>query len=280
MKRVPMTLEELQQLEFEILKVFHTICEKHHLRYYLGGGTLIGAIRHQGFIPWDDDIDVMMPRPDYMKLLSLYQNGWLDQYRRLDEIHINANALSAVLRIYDTRTKLRFTNYRIKKKFGCWMDVFPIDGLHDCAFARKIHFKKARILRDLIIINDTKIGSKRRSRLLDVLQYGLAPVLPIVYLVGHQRLIRSMDRLARKYDYDKAVYVGVLEGRAAEKEAMKKADLEPAIRVDFCGEQFYAMANYDEYLTNLYGDYMCLPPVEERVSRHEIAIYWKTGCQP
>ena len=72
-----------------------------------------------------------------------------------------------------------------------WMDCMT-------ALRAKDPFKKTRILRDLIIINDTKIGSKRRSRLLDVLQYGLAPVLPIVYLVGHQRLIRSMDRLARK----------------------------------------------------------------------------------
>lgn len=274
MKKVPMTLEELQQIEFEILKVFRDFCKEHHLRYYLGGGTLLGAIRHKGFIPWDDDIDVMMPRPDYMRFLKLNRDGCLDRYRRLDDIHLNRNALTAVLRIYDKRTELTFTNYRIEKKFGCWIDIFPIDGLHDLAFARKIHFKEARAMLDLILCNDTKIGGKRRNKFLSYAQYCLLPVLPFVYLAGHERLIRRMDRIARRYPYGRAKYVGVLEGRAEEKEAMLKKDMEPAITVEFWGEKFYAMANYDEYLTNLYGDYMQLPPVEERVSRHEIEFYW------
>mgnify|MGYP000903206718 CR=1 FL=1 len=277
MNKEPMTLEELQKVEFEILKLFHNFCEENHLRYYLCGGTLLGAIRHKGFIPWDDDIDVMMPRPDYMRFIELNKNGILDQYRKLDTINLNSHALTSILRIYDDRTELTFTNYRFKKKFGCWIDIFPLDGLHESAFARKLHFLEARIVQDLIICNDTKFGGKRRTKILSLIQYGLLPVLPLFYTIGHERLVEYMDKVARRYPYETVNYAGVLEGRALDKEAMLKSAMEPAVLVDFWGEKFYAMANYDEYLTNLYGDYMTPPPVEEQVSRHKIDIYWKEG---
>ncbi len=274
MSKSPLTLQELQNLEFEILQAFHDFCEKNNLRYYLGGGTLIGAIRHKGFIPWDDDIDLMMPRPDYDKLIELTQKEHkLDEYRSVDYMYFNDNALTSILRIFDNRTELTFTNYRVEKKFGCWIDIFPIDGLSDSFKKRKKQFKKARILQDALILNDTKFGAKRRSKLATVLQYGLLPALPFVYMVGHERWIRKLDKLSKKYDYETATYVGVLEGRAGYKEAMLKENLEPAILVDFWGKKFYAMANYHEYLTNLYGDYMT--PPENPVSRHEIDVYWK-----
>ena len=277
MSKRRMTLQELQQLEFEILKVFHAFCQKHGLRYYLCGGTLIGAIRHKGFIPWDDDIDVMMPRPDYMKLVELVRDGYLDECRQVDCMYLNKNALSSILRIIDNRTELTFKNYRFKKQFGCWIDIFPLDGLSDSALNRKVHFRVAKFAQDLIICNDTKFGGKRRSTLVTILQYGILPFLPFVYLVGHERLVRWMDSLSQKYNYDQASFVGVLEGRALEKEAMLKQNMEPAVQVDFWGEKFYAMKNYDEYLTNLYGDYMT--PPKDQTSRHLIEIYWKEGIE-
>lgn len=274
MNKSPLTLQELQNLECEILCVFHDFCEKNNLRYYLCGGTLIGAVRHNGFIPWDDDIDIMMPRPDYQKLIELIkEKRHLDEFRMVDCMYLNSNALTSILRIFDKRTELTFTNYRIEKKFGCWIDIFPLDGLSDSERKRKSQFKKARILQDMIILNDTKFGAKRRSKFATILQYALLPILPFVRLIGHERLIRKMDKLSKKYDYESATYVGVLEGRAGHKEAMLKTAMEPAIKVEFEGKQFYAMANYDEYLTNLYGDYMT--PPENPVSRHEIDIYWK-----
>lgn len=112
------------------------------------------------------------------------------------------------------------------------------------------------MIQDLLTCNDTKFGGKRRSKLVTVLQFGIAPILPILHAVGHECLIQWMDRVTRKYDYDSSEHVGVLGGRALEKEAMRKQDMEPAVLVDFWGEKFCAMANYDQYLTNLYGDYM------------------------
>ena len=275
MSNNPLTLNELQELEFEILKVFRDFCDNNNLRYYLCGGTLIGAIRHKGFIPWDDDIDVMMPRPDYDRLISLVKDGKLDEYRCVDCLDLNTNALSAALRIYDNRTELTFTNLVFEKTFGCWMDVFPLDGASDNPINRFFQFRYARFLQDLTLANDTKIGVKRRSKIVTVLQYAILPVLPLIRFVGHERWIKKMDKLSRKHDFKTSNYVGVLEGRAIEKEAMIKSKMEPAVTVEFNGERFTAMANYDEYLTNLYGDYMTPPNQAGKESRHIIEIYWK-----
>ena len=272
MSKKPLSLKELQTIELEILKAYHNFCVEHNLTYYLAGGTLIGAIRHKGFIPWDDDIDIMMPRDDYNKFLELCKDGKLDETKSIDNMHFHKNALTAILRIYDNRTELTFKNYRIEKKLGCWIDIFPLDGLSDDPKKRQWQFKVARILKDLIVINDTKFGGERRNKVATILQYGLLPILPVVYLIGHERLIKWMNKWATKYDYATAKYVGVIEGRAGIKEVMLKENMKPVL-VPFEDEQFYAMSNYDEYLTNLYGDYMT--PPKNPVSRHQIDVYWK-----
>ena len=275
MGKKPLSLEELQNLEFEILKSFKDFCDKNNLRYYLCGGTLIGAIRHKGFIPWDDDIDVMMPRPDYERFLFLNKDGMLGQYMKLDNMNLNDRAISSILRIYDIRTNLNFMHLIFKKNFGCWIDIFPLDGLSDSKFFRLLHCRYARLIQDLLIANDTKFGVKRRTKLYTILQFGLLPFLPIIRIIGRERWIYKIDKLSKKYDYKKSKYVGVIEGRAAEKEAMLKEKMEPAIIVDFNGEKFTAMANYDEYLTNLYGNYMVPPNDTEKKSRHIIKVYWR-----
>lgn len=276
MENKPLTLAELQSVEFETLKVFRDFCNLHSLRYYLCGGTLIGAVRHKGFIPWDDDIDVMMPRPDYEKFIELNKSGHLDENRIIDEMSINAGSLSSVLRIYDNRTVLKFAEFRVEKTMGCWIDVFPIDGMSSSEFGRKIHCRISRFFQDVLTVNDTKLGRKRRSRFIFCLQFAIVPILPFVYMVGHDRWVRLLDRIAQKYKYEESDYVGVVgEGRALEKEAMLKSKMEPPAVVEFWNEKFTAMGNYDEYLTNLYGDYMTPPKEAERESRHLIEVYWK-----
>lgn len=277
MSKKRMTLKELQEMELGILKSFHNFCEEHNLRYYLSGGTLLGAIRHKGFIPWDDDIDLCMPRPDYMKLVQILNDGQLDECHYLNTRYIDKDCPSSIIRICDNRTELNFTEYKIEYRIGCWIDIFPLDGLEDNTTKRYLHFKKMRVAIDLFICCLTKFGQKRRSKIVTILQYGLLPFLPFIRMIGYRRYLDWIDRIAKKCDYNTSEYVGVVGGRAVEREAMKKADMEPAILVDFEGGKFYTMKNYDEYLTNLYGDYMSLPPENERNSRHIIEVYWKEG---
>lgn len=269
------SLQELQKIETDILLAFHIFCSKHSLTYYLAGGSLIGAIRHKGFIPWDDDVDTIMPRPDFMKLLAIVKHEKIGDFYEVDFQYSTSNVPSYVLRIYDSRTELSFGFSKEKHTIGCWIDVFCLDGVESSIIRRKLHFREMRIALDLSILCTTKFGRKRRNKLATIFQYALLPVLPIVRLIGHERIDDWVNRIAIRIPYENSDYVGVIGGRGGYKETMLKSKMNPAILVEFEGNKVYAMANFDEYLTNLYGDYMTLPPENERVSRHEINVYWK-----
>ena len=275
MGKKEISLKELQKIETDILQAFHVFCCKHNLTYYLAGGSLIGAIRHKGFIPWDDDIDTAMPRPDFMKLLDIVKTEKIGDFYEVDFQYSKSNRPSYVLRIYDTRTELSFGFSKDNRTLGCWIDVFCLDGVESSMLRRKLHFREMRIALDLSILCTTKFGRKRRNKWATVFQYALFPVLPIVRLIGHERIDDWVNRIASRIPYENSDYVGCIGGRAGYKETMLKDKMNPPILVEFEGNKIYAMANYDEYLTNLYGDYMTPPPENERVSRHEINVYWK-----
>ena len=270
-----MTLKELQKTELEILDVFADYCRKHGLVFVLCGGTLLGAVRHKGFIPWDDDIDLQMPRPDYERLLDLVQEseGMIDEYRKVDARRLNPDSPTTCIRIFDTRTKVEFENYLVPLEIGCWIDIFPLDGVEDDEKQRLAHFKRVRRYMDLFIICHTKFGGKRRSRLVTILQYGLLPALPFIRMVGYKRFLSRLEAELVRCDYDNSRLVAVIAGRASHRETMEKKNMWPETNVEFEGRKFPTMRNYDEYLTNLYGDYMTPPKRGDRESRHQIKFY-------
>lgn len=261
-----LNLEEVRAIELEILKYVKKICDNNNLRYFLCGGTLLGAVRHKGFIPWDDDIDIALPRNDYMKLIDILKEG--HRYRSLS-FYNNEDYHYPFAKIVDTHTMLiEYEQYPIKG-LGVCIDVFPIDGLPRNSQKIWYHMMKLKICRRML-----GLSLQKYPKSCNIVKYIIKYIVwRFSRIIGWKRWIRYVERLGTKYDYNNGDKVGCIVAGYFEKEIVSKKVFEKAIDVEFEGEIFSAPVGYDEYLTSLYGNYMELPPEKERISHHNSEAY-------
>lgn len=268
-----LTLQEIKKLSFEVLCAIRDVCEANGLAYSLTGGTLIGAVRHQGFIPWDDDIDIMMPRPDYDRFIQIVKEGAFDFDLLCTEISGQDYGYPFAKACHKgTLVKERGIQEN-GVSLGVYVDIFPVDGAGN-------HYAAAR-LRTMIfqILHGLKLMSNwttfRRSKLR---KWYYEPARFLCYgisrLLGKNMLSRAIDRYLRAEDFSKCVYAGRLVGDFGSREIMPRGLFGKYTSVTFEGETFSAVADYDRFLISLYGDYMQLPPVEKQVTHHEFDAYW------
>lgn len=248
----------------EMLGWFHSYCEEHNLTYYAVGGTLLGAVRHKGFIPWDDDVDVAMPREDYNRLISLMYGGGNDGgVYVLEQPLSNKDFVYPFCKLYDTRTTLtEHTRYNTTR--GLYLDIFPLDGAGDSERESVKIFKK---INGKINWLNTKICAVRKGRAF----YKNAAIILSRMLPGKsaQRLIRELNEQCSSRSFYKDEYVCNFFGNWYEKELAKrewfgKPELYAFENITVCGPR-----DAHSYLTRVYGDYMKLPPEEKRVSHHD-----------
>ena len=258
-------LNELKQIELEMLKTIHNICEENNLTYFLGYGTLLGAIRHQGFIPWDDDIDIMMPRPDYDILCKnfkeLFENTDL-QLAINDKNHIYYPRPFA--KIINSKTILKETNYDDNNEIGVFIDVFFIDGTPKNKIIKKIHQTRCNFYRKLYYASILKKGVCK-NKFMQI-------VSTIAHHLNKDKLLNKIDKICRYYDYNESQIVSnVLQMKNSE---INKKWLTKKL-IKFEGIDAYIPCGYDNILSDIYGDYMTPPPIEKQKPTHLSEIYWK-----
>lgn len=265
-----MTNPEIQNDILQILLEFDKFCKDNNLYYSLSGGTLLGAIRHKGFIPWDNDIDVCMPRPDYDRLIRTFPLIYKNRYRlRCFE---RGTFSKPFIKIVDQKTLVKEAHMEFSGEDALWIDVMPVDGLPDDKKETASIYKKAKLLRSFGAYTSYQYDFYASVWWKKIFK---PFVIFLFKLIGHKVFYDRLDKLGKKYPYDNFNYVGAITwGCYGVNEKMKKKEFENSTVVEFEGHMFPAFSCWDKYLRNLYGDYMELPPVEKRIS-HQIEAYWK-----
>lgn len=266
----PISFEEHKQLQLEILEDVALFCENHSLEYFLISGTLLGAVRHKGFIPWDDDIDIMMPRASYNRLIELYNKEHIPQ----DKFYLvdprTPQARHSIVKIINRETIKIEPRSKYKNGFlGVDIDIFPMDGEPDSekdflSFWKKLNFIYRVYNRLTTDPEFCRISVNMFIRFLKIL------------IRNKNTLLNLADKLHKKYPYESSSYVGPIAHAYNEiNNRFEKEWFDGFVMVDFEGKQFRAPANYDAVLRALWGDYMKLPPEDKRVAHHLHKIYWK-----
>ena len=269
-------LRQLQLTELEALKFFDGFCRTHDLTYYLCGGCLIGAVRHKGFIPWDDDTDVLMPRPDYEKFIELYRKEKPSERFVLvndDETHFSGNIFATICDTNHTMVK----DYQadMDTPHGIPLDIFPIDGLAYGKCARYIQYLWVMIYS----LFRSQTVPKNHGGLLG---FGSKVLLGIFRKPKTRyRIWKYAEKRMTRYSFDESAYVAEFcAGFYFMKKVYPRSIYDGTVELLFEGEKFFAMKNYDEYLKIPFGNYMELPPEEERLPHHDIVkLEFDTPCR-
>lgn len=259
-------LGELKCIELNIMKKIHNFCEEKGLNYYLGAGTLIGAVRHKGFIPWDDDIDILMFREDADRFLKEF-NKYGESFQ-LQAVSYNTKPCYCrpMIKVIDTRTYLTEVEYPYDDPIGVFVDIWIMDGVPQqlkCTWTTLM-----LAIRHLIYLC-VKVPNENENVIKRLVRYVCKRVF------NRKWLVVQFDKLSRKFSINDSDEVTCYLGMIKNNRTYQKTWFRDKILLPFEDTFFYVPIGYDGWLINRYGDYMTLPPEKDRIAHHITNIYWK-----
>lgn len=246
--------EKMQTVIYEILCTIDDFCNENSIKYFLSGGTCLGAIRHHGFIPWDDDGDVMMPREDYERFINEFETTSNSRFK-ITTLENNKDCNLPYARVWDPNTEVVHKTIKAPK-IGISVDVFPIDGVSENALVRKLYFFMIKVL-DRIAAESIRKEYTANHKYIILRKIVGKCAEPI----GAHAFASLMNNMAKKRSFEESRYVACsLPAHYGERETIKKEQMQEPKFFDFEGRKFPVPCGYNEYLRNLYGDdYMTIP---------------------
>ena len=230
------------------------VCEQNNLRYYLCGGTLLGAIRHKGYIPWDDDIDVIMPYQDYLKFIEIIDKD-NEHYTILSPYTNKEQCFTFFARMIHNDTFMKWWEYPFLMTSGVSIDIFALSGLPDSEDEIRFYYNKVRRLNTKFISSYLKLSYNDNDE-----------------IQAREKIRSEILEMLERYRFDDSKKAFCIT-KYKEKDILPTSIYDKTIKVNFEDRIYDAAGGYDIYLKSLYGDYMKLPPVNQRTGCHNYKAY-------
>jgi len=273
-----LSLEEIKTQELSVLSYVTAFCERKNINYILAGGTLLGAIRHKGFIPWDDDIDIWMLRKDYEFFLSEWKKEHHEDYALFEE-NTRENWYLAFSKILDKKTVAIENGLEYHPEGGVWVDIFPLDPVPNNKEAAVKHLEKCRLFYEVFTIRvHLELFTRGLRKLYNLLRYLKKYRRFDIYKkpeYWYKKLRQQIASVSAEESLNVAELVCLVYVKEALAYGFSKDSLTNYIYSDFENLKFRIPQNYDEILKCFYGDYMTPPPEKDRVDNHHLKVFWR-----
>lgn len=269
-------LRKLQLEELDILDEFVRVCKENNLRYFSLGGTLLGSIRHKGFIPWDDDVDVAMPRKDYEIFLRLSKEKFKDGFE-IVTYQNDKNYRYPWARMVTHNMKIINHMANIPREEFAWIDIIPLDGFPNKGIKRTLHKAHLSFWWNLnqIVQFDELVDQRRKRSILGNFSVKVASLFKwLGKIINYKICLKNLNKTLMKYPYDidSDEIINFLAAYGFD-EIFTRESFANGEEYEFEGKMINGPKDYDSVLSRIYGDYMVIPPVEERNKHHaEIVV--------
>ena len=263
-----LTINDIHREDLRLLDEFLKICDRHGLKYYIIGGTFLGAVRHKGFIPWDDDMDIAMMRPDFEKFVEV-ANDELPEGLKLLTFRNTPDYRYYLPHLADLNIEIvEKRNEASGKTINLFIDIFPIDGTPDNGLLRRLYYARVlfnRLLYSWYYIDE--IDTQRKRKGYEKILIFLGKILPTKKMIDPVRVLERIDRMLKRNPPDRRKNIGTIMGAYRIREIVPAEYFGEGRQYPFEGYLLTGPSMYDEYLTHMYGDYMT-PPKYIHASQH------------